>query len=91
MLIKKDIPQRLFEGLVEHTKRLRTFKEAAIFIDLQDQCFLGPKNRKSPYASFCILDPVITVEKHDGNLHIAARFNLETTILRYSSHKRLDI
>jgi hypothetical protein len=62
-----------------------------MFIDLQDQYSLGPNNGKTPYASFCILDPVITVERHDGNLHIAARFNLETTILRYSSHKRLDI
>ena len=77
--------------LFEHTKRLQTVKEPAMFIDIQDQYSSGPKDRKSRYASLCILDPVITVERHDGNLHIAARFNLETTILRYSSHKRLDI
>lgn len=46
-------------------------------------------NRKgtAPYTSVCILDPCITIERHGGKLHVAARFNIETTILQYHSKK----
>ncbi|PKX90611.1 uncharacterized protein P174DRAFT_506265 [Aspergillus novofumigatus IBT 16806] len=53
---------------------------------LQDLTFTGPQGtRKSPYASVAILDPIITIERHHGIYHIAARFNIETAILNYAT------
>ena len=62
-------------------------------IDSDDQLDLedGDQFRqgsKKPYASISVLDPVITVEFHSGKYHIAARFNIETTILDYHSRRR---
>lgn len=62
--------------------------EPALYVDLDDQYFVGPSNRKEAYASFHVLDPIITVERHGDEFHIAARFNIETTILGYGSRKR---
>jgi hypothetical protein len=58
---------------------------------LEDLSFAGPQNPSSkPYASISILDPIITVERHHGKYFVAARFNLETTILGYyENHTRL--
>jgi len=77
-------------GLAPYGPTVNTLaaEEPAMFVDLEDQYFLGPDNGKEPYTSFCILDSIITVERHGKEIHIAARFNIETTILRYSSQKR---
>ena len=56
--------------------------------DLPNQYFTGPRNGQGVYASAHILDSIITIERHDGNYHIAASFNVETTILQYDSNKR---
>lgn len=56
---------------------------------LQDLTFIGPKGTKgSPYVSIAVLDPIITIERHHGKYHIAARFNIETAILNYAMQKR---
>jgi hypothetical protein len=57
--------------------------------NIENQYFNGPKG-KGAYASICVLDPIITIERHHGKYHIAAAFNIETTILRYSTQKRSD-
>ncbi|EED21475.1 hypothetical protein TSTA_087080 [Talaromyces stipitatus ATCC 10500] len=45
---------------------------AALLVDLEDQIFLGPRQRKGgPYVSFSVLSPVITVENLRGDLFIA--------------------
>ena len=67
-------------------------EQPAIIVDLNDQFFRGPVSQKdqkgiAPYTSVSILDPCITIERHGGRLHIAARFNIETTILQYHSKK----
>ncbi|KAL5593038.1 hypothetical protein FOBRF1_012140 [Fusarium oxysporum] len=55
---------------------------------LQDLTFTGPHGRKrQAYASIAILDPIITIERHHGKYHIAARFNIETAILNYASQR----
>ncbi|KAL3458365.1 hypothetical protein BJX64DRAFT_279954 [Aspergillus heterothallicus] len=55
---------------------------------LQDLTFTGPQRQKRPaYASLAILDPIITIERHHGKYHIAARFNIETAILNYVSRE----
>lgn len=56
------------------------------YFRIGNQYFTGPKNR--PYVSICVLDPLITVERHREKYHIAARFNIETTILDYNTHQR---
>jgi hypothetical protein len=90
MVIHDYIPDDLLPELFAHTARLQEQgpKEPALFVDLADQHFIGPNDGKGPYSSFCILDPVITVERHDKKFHIAARFNIETTVLRYNAQKR---
>ena len=55
---------------------------------LRNLTSVGPKESKRPYASICIIDPVITVERHDEKYHVAVRFNMETTILHYETQKR---
>jgi hypothetical protein len=62
------------------------------------QCYLlpnlsarGPSNATSPYASISILDPLITIERHHGKYHVAARFNIETTILNYENQTQLAL
>lgn len=54
-------------------------------LDLQDTPF---PSLKKPYASVSVLDTVITVERHGGNYHVSARFNIETTIEDYNSRER---
>ena len=54
---------------------------------IRNEELIGPTDGQ-PYASICVLDPLITVERHSNNYHITARFHLETTILGYSTHKR---
>jgi len=54
-------------------------------MDIQDEFVLG---QNKPYASISILDTVITVERHGENYHVAARFNIETTITDYHSNQR---
>ena len=56
--------------------------------DLENQYFQGPAKGGGAYASISILDPMITIERHHGKYHIAARFNVETTILCYEAQKR---
>jgi hypothetical protein len=65
-------------------------KLAPIFcLDLKNQLDLQNLHVEAKlYASVSILDPVITIERHGGKYHIAARFNIETTILDYHSRKR---
>ncbi|KAH8689197.1 hypothetical protein BGW36DRAFT_433961 [Talaromyces proteolyticus] len=98
IIIKQFIPEDSMRPLFEHTRLLRQARTAppaiqrqpAMYIDLKDQFFEGPQDysgRNRLYASFGVVEPIITVEKHAGKLHISARFNLETTILNYSSHK----
>ena len=54
-------------------------KAAPLCINLNDQeAILGPSS--GAYASFAILQPVITVELLDKEYHISARFNLQTNI-----------
>jgi len=62
-------------------------KEPVRLYDLENQYFKGPGKGQGAYASVCVLDPVITLERHHGKFHIAARFNIETTILRYNTQK----
>src|ERR1700734_2035108 len=62
-------------------------KEPVRLYDLENQYFKGPGKGQGAYASVCVLDPVITLERHHGKFHIAARFNIETTILRYITQK----
>jgi hypothetical protein len=50
--------------------------------------FRGPEDTAKPYASLCVLDPIITVERHHGKYHVAARFNVEATILNYENSTR---
>jgi hypothetical protein len=66
------------------------FREPVFMYSPENFYSKGPEDRRGAYASFCILDPLITVERHYGNYHVAARFNLETTILGYNIRKRLD-
>jgi hypothetical protein len=56
---------------------------------LENQYFNGPKE-KGAYASISVLDPIVTIERYRGKYHIAAAFNMETTILRYNTQKRLE-
>jgi hypothetical protein len=56
------------------------------YFAVKDQWFIGPKI--APYVSTCVLDPLITVERHHGKYHITARFNVESTILDYHQNKR---
>lgn len=44
------------------------------FLDLQDLERITPSSASSTFA---ILDPVITIERSNGKLEVAARFNLE--------------
>ncbi|KUL82951.1 hypothetical protein ZTR_10280 [Talaromyces verruculosus] len=60
--------------------------EKILWCDVKDLSFRGPEGNEHVMVS--ILDPVITVEYHKEHYHIAARFNIETTILHYESHKR---
>jgi hypothetical protein len=55
---------------------------------LHDLSFHGPSAASKPYVSVSILDPITTVERHHGKYHIAARFNIETTILNYEGRTR---
>ncbi|KAK1751200.1 hypothetical protein QBC47DRAFT_392424 [Echria macrotheca] len=53
--------------------------------------FDGPRDKTTkPFASVSILDPVITIERHHGKYHVAARFNMETTILNYYENQKRD-
>ncbi|PVH89045.1 hypothetical protein DL98DRAFT_508886 [Cadophora sp. DSE1049] len=63
-------------------------QESILCLDLPDQYFRGPPTARKPYASIAILDPVVTIERHGGNYHIAARFNIETTILGYNEREK---
>jgi len=64
-------------------------EERVFYLDgIKDQHFKGPRKGKGAYASVFVLDPAITVERHGEEYHFAARFNLETTILRYNTQKR---
>jgi len=65
-------------------------RDPAMIVNLDDQFFLGPEGARNPYVSFGALDPCITVERLGEQLHIAARFNIETTILNYSSTERFE-
>ncbi|KAI1350972.1 WD40-repeat-containing domain protein [Xylaria sp. FL0043] len=56
--------------------------------DLQDQFFEGPQD--GAYVDVCVLRPTITVERHGEYYHVAARFIIEASILRYSSQKSDD-
>lgn len=60
--------------------------EKILWCDVKDLFFRGPESNEQVMVS--ILDPVITVEYHNEHYYIAARFNIETTILHYESHKR---
>jgi hypothetical protein len=62
-------------------------KGKVLIYDLENQYFTGPRSRHGAYASVSILNPAITVERHHGKYYIAASFNTETTILRYSTQK----
>jgi len=62
-------------------------KESVAYFRIRNEELIGPTDGP-PYASICVLDPLITVERHSNNYHIAARFHLETTILDYSTHER---
>lgn len=55
---------------------------------LHNLSFHGPSAASKPYVSVSILDPIMTIERHHGKYHIAARFNIETTILNYESRTR---
>ena len=102
IIIKKYVDKDYQDQLFEHTRKLQTSNSsvknwlptpppennAALLVNLEDQSFSGPNTGKGPYVSLSILGPVITIERRREELHIAARFNLETTILRYSSRKR---
>ena len=63
-----------------------TGPEPFLRYDLGNLYFKGPETGGGAYASICVLDPVITIERHHGKYHVAARFNIETTILRYGAH-----
>jgi len=60
------------------------------------QCYLlrsisfdGPQHASTgPYASVSILEPLITIERHHGKYHIAARFNIEATLLDYYENQK---
>jgi hypothetical protein len=70
------------------------FKKPApiLCLDLENQLDLQSQHVEGrPYASVSVLDPAITIERHGGKYHIAARFNLETTILDYHAKKRLEL
>ncbi|KAL3449639.1 hypothetical protein BJX65DRAFT_272776 [Aspergillus insuetus] len=61
-------------------------RNSVAYFTLKDQCFRGPY--PAPYTTVCVLDPLITVERHHGKYHITARFNVETSILDYHVNKR---
>jgi hypothetical protein len=63
-------------------------KAPAMIVNLDDQSFLGPEEGGDSYTSIGVLNPCITIERHGQQIHIAARFNIETTIQDYSSAKR---
>ncbi|KAF1809508.1 hypothetical protein P152DRAFT_159314 [Eremomyces bilateralis CBS 781.70] len=89
IVILKAVPGDLLKTLVAHTASLDAAVRVPALLcdDLKDQYFAGPNN-KAPYISFVVLSPTITVERLRGNIHIAARFNIEATILQYHSQKR---
>lgn len=62
--------------------------EPAMIVNLDDQFPIGPETASNPYTSVGVLAPCITIERHGQQLHIAARFNIETTIQNYSSANR---
>ena len=69
------------------TTSLREELDSVQWYPLRNLTSVGPKESKRPYASICIIDPVITVERHDEKYHVAVRFNMETTILHYETQK----
>lgn len=85
-------PREMLQRLRRHLADLGpSALDPAIQINLHDQSFSGPTNAKAPYSSLCILSPSITIERHRDEIHIAARFNMETTILRYDGNKRYRV
>jgi hypothetical protein len=85
-------PREMLQSLRYHLANLTRYRlDPAVQINLRDQSFSGPANAKVPYSSMCILSPSITIERHGDMIHIAARFNMETTILRYDSNKRYRV
>jgi hypothetical protein len=58
------------------------------YFGLRDQWFRGPNAKGTPCVSIGILDPLITVERHNGKYHITARFHVQTTIIDYNTHRK---
>ncbi|KAE9368955.1 hypothetical protein N431DRAFT_513353 [Stipitochalara longipes BDJ] len=61
-----------------------------LYYDRENQHFKGPRRGSGAYASISVLDPIITIEHYNKAYHVAARFNIETTILGYDTRKRLQ-
>ncbi|GAB1318337.1 hypothetical protein MFIFM68171_08547 [Madurella fahalii] len=87
LIIHGSSTAKQLEDLFQHTEALRTRRSMnrrapAIIVNLDNQFLTGA------HASLCVLAPIITVEKRRGELLVAARFNLETSVLEYSTgHK----
>jgi len=62
--------------------------DPVLCLNLNEQPFSGPDEGRGAYCSFSILNPAITIERHGGEYHVTARFNLETTILGYEEQKK---
>ena len=57
-------------------------------IYLPNQFSSGPEKASGHHISTFIIDPVITIERHNEKFHISARFDIETAIEGYSSQTR---
>jgi hypothetical protein len=68
-------------------KRGSPLTEPILCLDLPNQ-YLEQRAIKDPHASVAILDPVVMIERHGGNYHISARFNLETAIVGYHNQRK---
>jgi hypothetical protein len=57
-------------------------------IYLLNQFLSGPEKASGYYISTFIINPVITIKRHNKKFHISARFDIKTAIKGYSSQTR---
>jgi len=75
---------------VEYIESGPRIRVSFLLYNLLDQHLKSPRKRRGPYISVSILDPVIIVERYYKKYYIAAKFNIEMTILGYNQYERFD-
>jgi hypothetical protein len=74
----------------EEIKEEKKKKAKVLVLDVLDITFPEPNSPDASHASISVLDPVITIERHNGKYHLAARFNIKRTILDYHLKTRSE-